>query len=313
MDAILGDYGRCVPEARDAEVLTVTTAMVNKFDHLMNDAVLPLLGAVFEPTLEMINKDFTEYPEHRISFFRLISAIAQHCFGSLLRLPATQLRLIVDSILWAIKHSHRDIADLGLHTLLVILQQMPAASRSDQAFVSTFYSNHFCAILQDIFYVLTDSDHKSAFPYQAAVLAEQFKQISAGQVHVAIYPENYRGSANGGSGSVLTGNVEEDNRLFLQQHMMTLLSNAFSHLQNTQIETFVRGLFDLNADAVVFRAHLRDFLIALREFSGSAEDEADLYAEERELELERKKKAEMEAALRIPGLVKPGDLDDLSD
>jgi exportin-1 len=39
-----------------------------------------MLDAVFEPTLEMINKDFAEFPEHRGGFFRLLRAINGTCF-----------------------------------------------------------------------------------------------------------------------------------------------------------------------------------------------------------------------------------------
>lgn len=73
----------------------------------------------------------------------------------------------------------------------------------------------------------------------------------------------------------------------------------------------MRGLFDLNQDLATFKAHLRDFLISLKEFAG---DNQELYLEEQELEQERKRKAEMEEAMKIPGLVKPMDRpDDLSD
>lgn len=71
-----------------------------------------------------------------------------------------------------------------------------------------------------------------------------------------------------------------------------------------QIETFIRGLFDLNQDQTTFKAHLRDFLISLKEFAG---DNQELYLEELELEQERKRKADVEAALKIPGLLKPAD------
>jgi exportin-1 len=106
--------------------------------------------------------------------------------------------------------------------------------------------------------------------------------------------------------------IANTNRAFLNTQMMRLLPAAFPHLQAAQIETFVRGLFDLNQDLTQFKEHLRDFLVALREFS--AQDAADLWAEERELEAERKAKAERDAALLIPGLVKPVDReDDMSD
>lgn len=108
-----------------------------------------------------------------------------------------------------------------------------------------------------------------------------------------------------------TKHSDVGNQAFLQEYMLNLLSNAFPHLKKAQIDTFVRGLFDLNHDLVTFKAHLRDFLISLKEFSG---DNQELFLEELELEKERKQKADMEAAMKIPGLVKPLDRpDDMSD
>lgn len=66
------------------------------------------------------------------------------------------------------------------------------------------------------------------------------------------------------------------------------------------------GLYKFTEDSVTFKGHLRDFLITLKEFSQA--DNAELYLEERENELEQKKKADFEAALRIPGMIKPSQL-----
>jgi exportin-1 len=52
---------------------------------------------------------------------------------------------------------------------------------------------------------------------------------------------------------------------------------------------------------------LRDFLVQLKEFSG---DNAELYLEEKELEAQRKALSEREAAMRIPGMLKPSQLED---
>jgi exportin-1 len=46
----------------------------------MEDQVPTIMENVFECTLEMINKDFSEYPEHRVEFFNLLRAINLHCF-----------------------------------------------------------------------------------------------------------------------------------------------------------------------------------------------------------------------------------------
>lgn len=102
-EAILDDYSRNVPTARDAEVLNVTTAIVTRlqvcpryrffplfqiFDShhtstlqaLLIPQIPAVLEAVFEPTLSMISQDFTEFPEHRSGFFQLLKAIDRHCF-----------------------------------------------------------------------------------------------------------------------------------------------------------------------------------------------------------------------------------------
>lgn len=59
---------------------------------------------------------------------------------------------------------------------------------------------------------------------------------------------------------------------------------------------------------VLFKQHLRDFLVQLKEFTG--DDNSDLFLEEKELELERKKTEQMENALRVPGMLKPYDRPD---
>lgn len=47
----------------------------------MTDRVPVILESVFECTLNMINKNFEEFPEHRVGFFKLLQSIDQHCFA----------------------------------------------------------------------------------------------------------------------------------------------------------------------------------------------------------------------------------------
>jgi exportin-1 len=80
----------------------------------------------------MINQDFAEFPEHRVGFFKLLRAINLNCFPgmtvlvlqsqhfcspilALLGLLPQQFKLFMDSIVWAIKHTMRDIAETGLN------------------------------------------------------------------------------------------------------------------------------------------------------------------------------------------------------
>lgn len=291
-DAILGDYQRNVEQAREAEVLTLTAAIIGQLD--LTDMVRPILEAVFAPTLAMISKDFAEYPEHRAAFFRLLQAIIGHAFPALLLLPQGQFKLIVDSLVWAFKHTHHDISETGLRMCWDLLNSF---AQADPAVANTFYQAFYLGLLQDVFYVLTDTDHKAGFKLQALILAHLFELASTpGRITVALFDQAHVQAA--------------DNTAFVASFVTGLLRTAFPHLQPAQIETFVRGCFDLNRDFAVFRPHLRDFLISLKEFSG---DNQELYAEERELELDRKRQAELDAAKRVPGLLKPADRDALSD
>jgi exportin-1 len=74
---------------------------------------------------------------------------------------------------------------------------------------------------------------------------------------------------------------------------------------------FVTLMYDSSTDPNRFKLVLRDFLISLKEFSG--DDNAELYIEEKEAETEKKAKDEREAALRVPGMLKPAQLDDDTD
>ena len=158
LDAILGDYRDNVPAARDAEVLNVMATITTRLGGLLNQQIQPTLDAVFEPTLSMINQDFSEFPEHRVGFFKLLRAINLNCFQALLSLPPEKFKLTMDSIIWAIKHTMRDIADTGLNICLELINNIAG---SEAQISNGFFQTYLLAIMQDIFFVLTDADHKS--------------------------------------------------------------------------------------------------------------------------------------------------------
>jgi len=56
-----------------------------------------------------------------------------------------------------------------------------------------------------------------------------------------------------------------------------------------------------------FKLNLRDFLISLKEFSG---DNADLFAEDRERELQAAQEAERARMAKVGGLIKPSEMQD---
>ena len=73
LDAVLLDYKMTlVPSAREPEVLSTMAAIVNKLESHITPHIPKIFDAVFECTLNMINKDFEEFPEHRTNFFLLL-------------------------------------------------------------------------------------------------------------------------------------------------------------------------------------------------------------------------------------------------
>lgn len=68
---------------------------------------LPLVSIVCQ-------QDFEEFPEHRTHFFYLLQAATSQCFPAFLSISPAQFKLILDSIIWAFKHTMRNVADTGL-------------------------------------------------------------------------------------------------------------------------------------------------------------------------------------------------------
>jgi len=87
------DYRSNVPAAREPEVLSTMATIVTRLEGLITPQVPQILDAVFECTLEMINKNFEEFPEHRTNFFLLIQAINKGCFGALLEIPPQMFKV----------------------------------------------------------------------------------------------------------------------------------------------------------------------------------------------------------------------------
>ena len=115
-----------LPSAREPEVLSVMATVVNKLksyitpqvegssiETLLNTGQLILnyrfqiptiFDAVFECTLDMINKDFEEHPEHRTNFFTLLQVLHLCSSRTLCSFVAPGLLVpYVAYLLWALQ------------------------------------------------------------------------------------------------------------------------------------------------------------------------------------------------------------------
>ena len=122
----------------------------------------------------------------------------------------------MDSIIWAIKHTMRDIADTGLNLCLEVVNNF--ATATEPQYTNLFFQQYFLSILQDIFFVLTDADHKSGFKLQSLLLARLFQLVENGTITATLFDP----------AQVPDPNIS--NSVFLREYTSNLLKNAFPHV-----------------------------------------------------------------------------------
>jgi exportin-1 len=103
------------------------------------------------------------------------------------------------------------------------LELIQNISETDIQTANAFFQQFFIVILQDVFFVLTDSDHKAGFKTQSMLLMKMFWLVapadaSAPKIQGPIYQPD---QAQPGTG----------NKEFLGNYVASLLKNAFSNLQ----------------------------------------------------------------------------------
>lgn len=92
-------------------------------------------------------------------------------------------------------------------------------ANADPPVSNAFFQQYFLSIMQDIFYVLTDTDHKSGFKLQSMLLARMFQLVETGGITVPLFDP----------ASVPDPNIS--NSQFLKEYTANLLKNAFPHVQ----------------------------------------------------------------------------------
>ncbi|CAE8686300.1 unnamed protein product, partial [Polarella glacialis] len=172
---------------------------------------------VFECTCDMIKGDFQSYPDHRSKFYDLLKAINSHCFQALFFLPEAQLKLYVDSLIWAAKHEQPQVADSGLHVLAQFLEKL--LSGPPQVYVP-FFKQYFFVLLQDLLSVLTDTFHKSGFKLQQHILLQLVNAVECGLLNEAAPKQR------------------------VMEFLFDLIGKSFPTLHRSQVEIFVLGCFN---------------------------------------------------------------------
>ena len=298
-EPVFGDYKSSPAVVREAQVLKLMSTVLKSCRVVLAPSAIALLGYVFEPTLNMITANFEDHLDHRIAFFDLLECITQHHFESLLGMPDESKKLLVNSIIWAFKHTDRQVSNTGLSTLKVFLTALEQHPNSAEV-AQPVYSNSFMDLLQDLLRVITDRMHKSQLAEHCMLLQHLLALVVKGRVTVPLW-SNVAGATPPADGSNVT---------FLRHFLSTILAQSFPHLTAEVVTAFAGSLLATGVTTDAYLEVVRDFLIRMLQFSADA-NASELFADKAAAASAAAAQAQAQVHGSVPGLAPPDDDDDL--
>jgi exportin-1 len=105
------------------------------------------------------------------------------------------------------------------HSLLlpVCLEVINNFASADLSVANVFFQQYYLSLLQDVFFVLTDADHKSGFKLQSLLLGRMIQLVATSQIQAPLFDP-----------SVVT-DPNMTNAMFTREYTANLLKSAFPH------------------------------------------------------------------------------------
>ena len=242
-DTILPEYKSSLPALRDAQLLTLLTTICERLRIFVGDNVSEICASAVEPTLQMISENMQDYPDHRVQVFKLMRALTKNCFDPFLRY-AQESPMIMDGVLWSMKHTTSAVSGPGAEMLLEFLYRV-----SQSPLAAPFYVAYAITILTEVMVAMTDTLHKGDFAQHVKIIA-LILQVAPGAARIAADQDPETSSLG-----------------YIQQYLTTTLSTAFPNLTFTQVDRFVTALCGSHGTNLpALTALLRDFVIELKEW-----------------------------------------------
>jgi exportin-1 len=126
-----------------------------------------------------------------------------------------KFKYITDCCLWTSKCDNREVEYAGLNLCRELITNI---ADIDPSTITAFCEQFFIPILQGVFFVLVDADHKAGFESQSMLLLTLFGLAQTDKIQAPLYTE--------GQASPGTNNPD-----FLSEFVSNLLMNAFNHLK----------------------------------------------------------------------------------
>lgn len=283
MKTIFQGYANCNLITKEPLVLKVMATIVKRMKRLVEKYCPEFLMKGIEPTLPLITNNTEDFPTHRSNFYLLLQMLINYNFQAFfVSLPESQ-KLILDCIIWGIKHVERNISEESLDILNKLIENVLATPKLSQ----TFWNSYYMPILLEVFYVLTDRCHKNSFHQQVSVLKSLITIVATNRIPSPLYSQP---------------NIHNNNVEYITLYLCDLLSKEFPNISRDIIVAFITQLFNnYAANLDDFRVYVRDFLIQMTEFS-TGQDNSELYIAEKEQSQRQKEQQIIALQNAVPGL-----------
>ncbi|CAO3680969.1 unnamed protein product [Rhizopus microsporus] len=252
LQVIAADYVQS-SDQREPLVLSLLANIFEKIDNPVATVWPAILNQtidiLFSHTLSMLIQNFSDFPEIRAQFYRLLEVIVKRYIQDIFRTPEL-LDSVINCIIWGTKHIQIEISHTALKTCLFVLDN---ALQEEDDVASQFFEIYYVRILTDTLEILLDPDCRNGFEYQTQIISKMLRMIQEGEIYTRVFsPEQVS--------NPLMSNME-----FLQNYILDLLTNTYPLLQKSQLEVLVMGMFDYSDDLQRFQNDIQDFLIDIRE------------------------------------------------
>ena len=266
MDIALLDYRQELPAFKDPELLICMNEVVIKSGQRNSQSISSIIENTFLPTLNMLSTDTSDYPDHRIHFYKLLRTINLKGFQVIMTEPIPNFfKLFVDTVCWSFKHHNHEVEETGLQIGVDLIRNVDCLT--DYPWQSSFYQTYYLTFVNEILFAITDLDHTSVFAKQALLFRNLLVLVYENRIPVPII-----------EGNNLPDNFS--NTAYLNEYITNLLTNSFSTLTVTQVESFLNALMKNCANVALFTNTVSDFIIQIKEIGGDPTDY--LFDEEQE-------------------------------
>jgi exportin-1 len=239
LQTVMDEYGTSHPGARVPEVLTLLEVLCRKMEDRIGAVLDGIFVTVFHQTVEMIKNNFEDHVGFREPFYKFMLVMVEKYAEILCSATPEDFLILVQCINWGSAHLIHEVCEYGLKITQMLFQKM-----SMRPEYSAFLNQYYMTFMHQVFEILTDTRHKSAFDEQVQTLADLLNIANP----------------------VLEAGAITDG-----------IQDLFPLRDRNDIGRYVTELIRLSNERESFRRTLRDFLVTNCFFSAN---DPDLHREE---------------------------------